>query len=158
MFELVQCWSKECAAGVGGRDVVVVSQRFPNIQTIHITAEQDYRQIICPKYFPETKSTLVLCLIFFKVFIFKICSDISSVVMCICRASLHQAAAPGRTASFQQKVETIMSKNRDEPTKSHQSFVFNPLSSSSTLQFSFQTRCNVKQSCRQSRNFRKETS
>lgn len=89
MFELVQCWSKECAAGVGGRDVVVVSQRFPNIQTIHITAEQEYRQIICPKYFPETKSTLVLCLIFFKVFIFKICSDISSVVMCICRASLH---------------------------------------------------------------------
>lgn len=41
MFELVQCWSKECAAGVGGRDVVVVSLRFPNIQTIHMPAERD---------------------------------------------------------------------------------------------------------------------
>ena len=41
MFELVQCWSKECAAGVSGRDVVVVSLRFPNIQTIHMTAERD---------------------------------------------------------------------------------------------------------------------
>ena len=39
MFELVQCWSKECAAGVGGRDVVVVSHHFPNIQTIHMSAE-----------------------------------------------------------------------------------------------------------------------
>ena len=41
MFELVQCWSKECAAGVGGRDVVVVSLRFPNIQTIHMPVERD---------------------------------------------------------------------------------------------------------------------
>lgn len=56
MFELVQCWSKECAAGVGGRDVVVVSHRFPNIQTIHMLAEQDYRLVTtCSKYFPKTR-------------------------------------------------------------------------------------------------------
>ena len=36
MFELVQC-----GAGMCSRDVVVVSLRFPNIQTIHMQAEQD---------------------------------------------------------------------------------------------------------------------